>query len=101
MYAAEASVRIAEALIAGTDYNPEVDIQKMREIRERVRLGPSTGSIVEEAVARDIPWIRLGTNSLVQLGYGVNQMRFRQQLLVKRVALLSILLVTKNKQRKC
>jgi cyanophycin synthetase len=25
------------------------DLQKMREIRERVRLGPSTGSIVEEA----------------------------------------------------
>ncbi|WP_298147481.1 cyanophycin synthetase [Flavobacterium sp.] len=77
MYAAEASVRIAEALIAGTDYNIEADIQKMREIRERVRLGPSTGSIVEEAVSRDIPWIRLGTNSLVQLGYGVNQMRFQ------------------------
>lgn len=76
-YAAEASVRIAQALIDGTEYDLEADIQKMREIRERVRLGPSTGSIVEEAVARDIPWIRLGTNSLVQLGYGVNQMRFQ------------------------
>ncbi len=77
LFAAESSVRIAEALIAGTDYDLEADIQTMREIRERVRLGPSTGSIVEEAVARDIPWIRLGTNSLVQLGYGVNQMRFQ------------------------
>lgn len=77
VYAAEASVRIAQALIDGTEYDLEADIQKMREIRERVRLGPSTGSIVEEAVARDIPWIRLGTNSLVQLGYGVNQMRFQ------------------------
>ena len=77
MFAAESSVNIAKALIAGTDYDLEADIQKMREIRERVRLGPSTGSIVEEAVARDIPWIRLGTNSLVQLGYGVNQMRFQ------------------------
>src|SRR5690554_5879600 len=76
-YAAEASVRIAEALISGEEYDVEADIQKMKEIRERVRLGPSTGSIVEEAVARDIPWIRLGTNSLVQLGYGVNQMRFQ------------------------
>lgn len=83
LYAAEAAVRIAEALIAGTDYDPEVDIQKMREIRERVRLGPSTGSIVEEAVARDIPWIRLGTNSLVQLGYGVNQMRFQATITCK------------------
>lgn len=77
MFAAESSVAIAEALIAGTPYDLEGDIKKMREIRERVRLGPSTGSIVEEAVARDIPWIRLGTNSLVQLGYGVNQMRFQ------------------------
>ena len=76
-YAAEAAVRIAEALISGEEYDVEADIQKMREIRERVRLGPSTGSIVEEAVARDIPWIRLGTNSLVQLGYGINQMRFQ------------------------
>jgi cyanophycin synthetase len=77
LFAAESSVNIAAALIAGTDYDLEGDIQKMREIRERVRLGPSTGSIVEEAVARDIPWIRLGSNSLVQLGYGVNQMRFQ------------------------
>lgn len=77
VFAAEASVRIAEALISGEEYDLQADIQQMREIRERVRLGPSTGSIVEEAVARDIPWIRLGTNSLVQLGYGINQMRFQ------------------------
>ncbi len=83
LFAAESSVRIAEALIAGTPYDVDADIQKMREIRERVRLGPSTGSIVEEAVARDIPWIRLGTNSLVQLGYGVNQMRFQATITCK------------------
>jgi len=77
LFAAESAVRIAEALIEGVSYDLDADIQKMREIRERVRLGPSTGSIVEEAVARDIPWIRLGTNSLVQLGYGVNQVRFQ------------------------
>ena len=83
MFAAESSVRIAEALITATDYDVEADIQRMREIRERVRLGPSTGSIVEEAVARDIPWIRLGTNSLVQLGYGINQMRFQATITCK------------------
>jgi len=77
LYAAEASVRIAEALISGAEYDLDNDLQSMRKIRERDRLGPSTGSIVEEAVARDIPWIRLGSNSLVQLGYGVNQMRFQ------------------------
>jgi cyanophycin synthetase len=83
LFAAESSVAIAEALISGNDYDVQADIQRMREIRERVRLGPSTGSIVDEAVARDIPWIRLGTNSLVQLGYGVNQMRFQATITCK------------------
>lgn len=83
LYAAESAVRIAEALISGEHYDLQADIQKMREIREEVRLGPSTGSIVDEAVARDIPWIRLGRNSLVQLGYGVNQMRFQATITCK------------------
>lgn len=77
VFAAEESVKIAEALIEGRDYDLPACIQKLKEIREKVRLGPSTGSIVEEAVSRNIPWIRLGTNSLVQLGYGVNQQRFQ------------------------
>ncbi|MES2746937.1 MAG: cyanophycin synthetase [Bacteroidota bacterium] len=83
MFAAESAVNIAQSLIDGVPYDLDADIQRMREIRERVRLGPSTGSIVEEAVARDIPWIRLGTNSLVQLGYGVNQMRFQATITCK------------------
>ena len=77
VYAAEQSVEIARCLIENIDYDMEVCIQTLREIRERHRLGPSTGSIVEEAVSRRIPWIRLGRNSLVQLGYGVNQQRFQ------------------------
>lgn len=83
LFAAESAVRIAEALITATEYDLESDIQQMREIREQVRLGPSTGSIVEEAVSRDIPWIRLGKNSLVQLGYGINQMRFQATITCK------------------
>ncbi len=77
VYTAKAAVRIAEALIAGTDYNLAEDIQNLREIREEERLGPSTGCIVDEAVARGIPYIRLNKRSLVQLGYGVNQRRIR------------------------
>jgi len=77
VYAAEASVRIAEALIAGDDYDIENDIMTMKKMRERERFGPSTASIVDEAVARKIPFIRLNRSSLVQLGYGVNQVRFR------------------------
>jgi cyanophycin synthetase len=77
VYAARASVRIAEALIEGKEYNLEEDIQTMREIREDTRLGPSTGCIVDEAAKRGIPYIRLNKQSLVQLGYGVNQKRVR------------------------
>jgi cyanophycin synthetase len=77
VYAAEAAVKIAEALISGAEYDLESDLMRMKEIREMERLGPSTGSIVEEAVSRNIPWIRLNKSSLVQLGYGKNQVRFR------------------------
>jgi cyanophycin synthetase len=77
VYAAEASVSIAEKLIAGEDYDIENDIMTMKKMRERERFGPSTASIVDEAVARKIPFIRLNKSSLVQLGYGVNQVRFR------------------------
>lgn len=77
IYAAEEAVKIAQALIDNEEYDIENCIQQLKEIRERVRLGPSTGSIVEEAQSRRIPWIRLGKNSLVQLGYGINQQRFQ------------------------
>ena len=77
VYAAEEAVKIAESLMNATDYDINACIQTLKEIRERERLGPSTGSIVEEAASRKIPWIRLGKNSLVQLGYGINQQRFQ------------------------
>ena len=75
VYAAKSAVRIVEALIKGETYDLADDIQQMRELREDERLGPSTGSIVEEAIKRKIPWIRLNRHSLVQLGYGINQKR--------------------------
>jgi cyanophycin synthetase len=77
VYAAKASVRIAEALISGEDYDLEADIQEMRELRESERLGPSTASIIDEAASRGIPWIRLNKYSLCQLGYGANQKRIQ------------------------
>jgi len=76
-YAAKVSVKICEALIDGKPYDMADDIQHMRELREAERLGPSTGSIVEEAEARGIPWIRLNKYSLCQLGYGANQKRIQ------------------------
>lgn len=77
VYAANASVKIAEALISGVEYDLQADINEMRRMRQCVRFGPSTGSIVDEAVSRGIPFIRLNNESFVQLGYGKNQVRFR------------------------
>lgn len=77
IYAAKAAVTIAKALISGEEYDIDADIKMMRQMREKDRFGPSTGSIVDEAVSRGIPYIRLNKQSLVQLGYGKNQVRFR------------------------
>jgi cyanophycin synthetase len=44
---------------------------------QRRALGPSTASIVHAAEARDIPWLRLNSQSLVQLGYGKYQQRIQ------------------------
>ena len=81
-YAGRAAVRLWVDLAEGRD-TEEIkksiadEIQQMREIREDVRFGPSTGSLVEEASHRDIPYIRLNDRSLVQLGYGRNQKRIQ------------------------
>ena len=81
-YAARAVVKLFEDLAAGNPLD-EIkqtladDVQRLREIREDVRFGPSTGSIVQEAEHRDIPHIRLNDQSLVQLGYGINQQRIQ------------------------
>jgi cyanophycin synthetase len=81
-YAARASVKLFEDLAASVALEElklalADDVQRLREIREDVRFGPSTGAIVQEAEHRDIPHIRLNTQSLVQLGYGVNQQRIQ------------------------
>jgi cyanophycin synthetase len=44
---------------------------------QRRAFGPSTASIVRAAEQREIPWIRLNDQSLVQLGYGKFQQRIQ------------------------
>lgn len=77
VFAAKSAFNLVQHLISGTPYNLEEDVQQLRVIREDTRLGPSTGSIVEEALKRGIPFIRLNQQSLVQLGYGIHQKRIR------------------------
>jgi cyanophycin synthetase len=77
LYAGKAAVRIANAVRAGATYDLENDIQRLKQIHRREALGPSTRSIVEEAVKRGIPVTRLDRHSLVMLGQGCNQRTFR------------------------
>jgi cyanophycin synthetase len=58
-------------------YDLDAIILELKALRERYKMGPSTASIVEEAVSKGIPFIRLNRSSLVQLGYGTNQKRIR------------------------
>ncbi len=61
--------------------DPDFDFKRERDdfIRyaQKRELGPSTGSLVQAAEARGIPWIRLNDQSLVQLGYGKYQRRIQ------------------------
>jgi cyanophycin synthetase len=50
---------------------------ELRELDEDNRLGPSTGSIVTAAVARGIPFRRMTSGSLVQIGWGHRQRRIQ------------------------
>ena len=52
-------------------------LRRVRELDEDVRLGPSTGSIVYAAAARNIPYRRLTEGSMVQFGWGSKQRRIQ------------------------
>ena len=59
------------------NFDADTVIAELRELDEDERLGPSTGSIVDAAVARGIPYRRLTRGSLVQFGWGSKQRRIQ------------------------
>jgi len=69
----------------GFDFEAELDA--FLRLAQRTAFGPSTAAIIEEAVSRDIPWIRLNGASLVQLGQGVHAQRIRATMTSKTGAL--------------
>ncbi|MBP6018951.1 MAG: cyanophycin synthetase [Burkholderiaceae bacterium] len=52
-------------------------LSRLRELNEDERLGPSTASIVQAALKRNIPYRRLTRGSLVQFGWGSKQRRIQ------------------------
>src|SRR6476619_7635157 len=80
--AGQLAVRLVNHLVPGIelaedDFDFAAEHDEFLRTSQRVAFGPSTQAILDEAIARDIPWQRLNSGSLVQLGYGVNQQRIR------------------------
>jgi cyanophycin synthetase len=72
------AVRIVNHLVEAEDgFDFVAEFEKLVLLAERAAFGPSTQAILDEAALRDIPWIRLNEQSLVQLGHGIHQKRIR------------------------
>src|SRR5512142_443718 len=73
----ELAQELCRAAVADAPFDLDGALAQLRELDEDVRLGPSTGSIVQAAVARGIPYRRLTEGSLVQFGWGSKQRRIQ------------------------
>ena len=75
------AVRLVNHLVDPDDpefsFDLEAEMDGLIRLAERLAFGPSTQALVDEAIARDIPVLRLDRYSLVQLGQGVHQQRIR------------------------
>ncbi|WP_019142336.1 cyanophycin synthetase [Noviherbaspirillum massiliense] len=63
------------AAIEGRPFDVPAAVEELRDILDRVSLGPSTACIVEAATERGIPFLRLNDGNLVQLGHGARSRR--------------------------
>jgi cyanophycin synthetase len=72
---------LAQALCQSAMDNTPFDLAgalaQLRDLDEDVRLGPSTGCIVDAAVARNIPFSRMTEGSMVRFGWGSKQRRIQ------------------------
>ena len=68
---------LVHAALQDATFDLQAAIGRLRDLDEDERMGPSTGAIVEAAVARDIPFRRLTKGSMVQFGWGSRQRRIQ------------------------
>ena len=69
--------KLCAAALNDQAFDLEGAVKQLHELDEDIRLGPSTGSIVDAAVARGIPYRRITEGSLVQFGWGSKQRRIQ------------------------
>src|SRR5580692_11663032 len=63
--------------IVPADWNWQESRDEYIRYAQRRALGPSTASLVKAADERNIPWLRLNEQSLIQLGHGKYQQRIQ------------------------
>ncbi len=71
------ALQLMEAARKDEAFNLADALQQLSTLDEDVRLGPSTGSIVQAAVERNIPYRRMTEGSMVQFGWGSRQKRIQ------------------------
>ena len=75
--ALELAQALCQAAMDDTPFDLAAALDQLRELDEDVRLGPSTGCIVDAAVARNIPFSRMTEGSMVRFGWGSKQRRIQ------------------------
>ncbi|GAB3435234.1 cyanophycin synthetase [Massilia solisilvae] len=73
--ALEAGRELLLAAINDEPFDMKGTVERLTDLVDRRCLGPSTGHIVDAAIDRKIPYIRLTDGNLVQLGHGAAQRR--------------------------
>lgn len=75
--ALELAQAVCEAALNDSAFDLAAALTELRDLDEDVRLGPSTGCIVDAAVARGIPFSRMTEGSMVRFGWGSKQRRIQ------------------------
>ena len=75
--AMELAQALCESAINDTPFDLGQALAQLKELDEDVRLGPSTGCIVNAAIAKNIPFSRMTEGSMVRFGWGSKQRRIQ------------------------
>lgn len=76
-HAFKLAIELCEAAVLDQPFDLAAALLALRDLDEDVRLGPSTGAIVNAATARGIPYRRLTQGSMIQFGWGNRQRRIQ------------------------
>ncbi len=71
------AIHLCQSAVANAPFELSTALAQLKDLDEDVRLGPSTGAIVDAAISRGIPFRRLTEGSLVQFGWGSKQRRIQ------------------------